>query len=197
MGIEEIEDTLDFLEALGGGSRAECEARVRYAMSVEQGVIVELGVLRGQGLCCLACGSNFGHGVPVYGIDLFGMRASGQGPTYDDPKNERVTREFVKRFGVDHLVTVIRSDSLEACQNWTAPIGLLEIDAGHEYEQVAADAKAWLPHVMSGGLLMMHDAHNPAWPGVDRVITEQIVSGGTWEEVEFVSPFSQWFRKKA
>lgn len=196
-GIDEVQDTLDFLEALGGGGRAECEARVRHAMTVEQGVIVELGVLRGQGLCCLACGSGFGHGVPVYGIDLFGIRPSGQGPTYDDPKNERVTREFVKRFGVANLVTILRSDTLEAALDWQHPIGLLEVDAGHEYLQVQADVNAWLPHVLPSGLLMMHDAKNPGWPGVDQVIAEQIMGSGEWEELEFVPPFSQWFRRLA
>jgi len=192
----EIEDALDFLEVIGGGPRAECEARLRYAMQVEQpNVIVELGVLRGQGICCLGCGSNFGHKVPVVGIDLFGLRPSGQGPTYDDPRNEKVSRVYADRFGLADLVTLIRSASLDAAAGFTQPIGLLAIDAGHEYEDVAADVKAWLPHVVPGGLLMMHDARSPAWPGVDRVIAEQIMASGEWEELDFVKPFSAWFRR--
>jgi len=192
----EIKDALDFLEVIGGGPRAECEARLRYAMQVEQpNVIVELGVLRGQGICCLGCGSNFGHKVLVVGVDLFGLRPSGQGPTYDDPRNEKVSRVYAERFGLADLVTLIRSASLDAAAGFTQPIGLLAIDAGHEYEDVAADVKAWLPHVVPGGLLMMHDARSPAWPGVDRVIAEQIMASGEWEELDFVKPFSAWFRR--
>jgi len=194
---DEVQDALDFLEIIGGGPRAECESKLRYAMEVEPpNVIVEIGVLRGQGICSLASGSNFGHGVDVYGIDLFGLRPSGQGPTYDDPRNEKVARGFAERFGVGHLVTLIRSESLAAAKDWEQSIGLLAIDAGHEYEDVLADTKAWLPHVVRGGILLMHDARSPAWPGVDRVIGEEIMASGDWDEIEFVPPFSAWFRRR-
>lgn len=197
-GTEEIEDTLDFLEVIGGAPREECEARLRYAMGVEQpNVIVEVGVLRGQGMCCLGSGSKFGHQVQVIGVDLFGLRPSGLGPTYDEPRNEKVSREFADRFGLKELVTLVRSESLEAAAAFAQPIGLLEIDAGHDYEDVLADAKAWIPHMVPSGLLLMHDARNPAWPGVDKVIEEQIMGSGEWEELEFVPPFAAWFRRAA
>ena len=197
MQTDEVQDTLDFLEIIGGGPRAECEVRLRYAMEIKPPeVIVEVGVLRGQGLCSLAVGSSFGHRVPVFGVDLFGLRPSGQGPTYDDPRNQKVTQGFVDRFAVSELVTIIRSESADAAAAWDKAIGLLELDAGHEYEDVLADVKAWLPHVAPGGLLMMHDAQSPAWPGVDRVIAEEILPSGEWKQIEFVPPFSAWFRKR-
>ena len=198
---DEMVEELDFLEVIGGSPRAECEAKLRYALEVEPpNVIVEIGVLRGQGVCCLGCGSKRGHKVPVIGVDLFGLRPSRQGPTYDDPRNERVSRVSADRFGLKGLVTLFRSESLQAAAIFALekrPIGLLVIDAGHEYEDVAADATAWLPHVVPGGLLMMHDAKSPAWPGVDQVIAEQIMASGEWDELEFVPPFSAWFRRKA
>ncbi len=193
-----MELELDFLEVIGGGPRAECEAKRRYAMEIEPpNVIVEVGVLRGQGTCCLGCGSRYGHGVPVIGIDLFGLRKSGMGPTYDDPRNERVSRVLADHLGLKDLVTLLRSESVEAAADFTQLIGLLGIDAGHKYEEVLADAKAWIPHVVPGGLLLMHDARSPAWPGVDRVIEEEIRASGEWEELEFVPPFSAWFRRAA
>jgi len=193
---DEVRDTLDFLATIGGGSRAECEARVRYAAEVAPDrAVVELGVMVGQGLCCLACGARFGHGAHVFGIDLFGLRPSGQGPAYDNPANLATVKGYIERFGLTDLVTVMQTDTLEAALQWDLSIGLLVVDAGHEYEQVLADVRAWLPYVVPGGLLLMHDAKNPAWPGVDRVIAEQIMPSGQWEEAEFVPPFSAWYRR--
>jgi len=193
---DEMVEELDFLEVIGGGPRAECDAKFGYALEVEPpNVIVEVGVLRGQGVCCLGCGSKRGHQVPVIGVDLFGLRPSRQGPTYDDPRNEKVSRVFADRFGLQEIVTLVRSESLDAAATFSQPIGLLVIDAGHEYEDVAADAKAWLPHVVPGGLLMMHDARNAAWPGIDQVIAWDLRVSGQWEELEFVPPFSAWFRR--
>jgi len=197
MQTDEVRDTLEFLGVMGGAPEAECEARLRYAMEVQPpNVIVELGVMRGQGICCFACGSGFGNQVPVIGVDLFGLRPSGYGAAYDNPENQRVAQVFANRFDVGHLVTLIRSDTKDAAVGWNKPIGLLTIDAGHQYEDVLADVKAWLPHVVRGGLLLMHDARNPAWPGVDRVITEEILPSGEWDEIEFIQPFSAWFRRK-
>ncbi len=36
-------------------------------------------------------------------------------------------------------------------------IGLLHIDGNHEYEQVAADARAWTPRVKPGGFIVFDD----------------------------------------
>jgi len=194
---DEVQDTLDFLATLGGASRMECETRVRYAMEVSPpAVIVELGVMVGQGLCCLGCGARFGQGALSFGIDLFGMRPSGQGAAYDNPANMATVRGYIERFGLSELVTLMQADTAEAVAQWEEPIGLLVVDAGHDYEQVLADAKAWLPHVVPGGLLLMHDARNPAWPGVDRVINEEILPSGEWDDAEFVPPFSRWLRRK-
>jgi predicted O-methyltransferase YrrM len=194
---DEVQDTLDFLATIGGGPRTECEARVHYAMQVQPPhCIVELGVFTGQGLTSLACGSRFARSVPVIGIDLFGSRPSGQEQKYDTPENELTARSWAERFGVNELVTLTRSDTVEAARGWSRPIGLLVIDAGHEYEQVLADFQAWTPHLVPGGLLMMHDARNHAWPGIDRVIGESIRPTGEWEELPFVQPYSAWFRKR-
>jgi len=195
---DEVQDALKFLGTIGGASAAESESKLRYAMEVQPpNSIVELGVFAGQGVTSLACGSNFAHGVPVFGVDLFGSQSSGQGDKYDAPDNESMARAWADRFGVGHLVTLICSDTIAAAAAWEKPIGLLVIDAGHEYEQVLADFQAWTPHLVPGGLLMMHDARNDGWPGIDRVIAESIRPTGEWEELPFVRPYSAWFRKRA
>jgi hypothetical protein len=49
--------------------------------------------------------------------------------------------------------------SLVAARCWTTPISLLFIDGGHAFETVWQDYSAWSGHIMSGGLLLMHDIY--------------------------------------
>jgi hypothetical protein len=50
-------------------------------------------------------------------------------------------------------------------------------DAGHVYEQVINDLRAFLPLLRDGGYLLVHDYNNPELPGtkqaVDDLITEK------------------------
>jgi predicted O-methyltransferase YrrM len=198
VGIEEtISGWLDSLEALGGASRAECEGLLRRAAGVDSSLaIVELGVYIGQGTCCLAAGSLLGGGAHVYGIDLWGLRPTGQEPKYDDPANQQTAQSALERLGLLQYATLVRADTQEAVKNWSRPIGLLVIDAGHEKPEVLIDYLHWAPFVAPGGWLLMHDARNGGWPGVDEVITQVIGPSLLWEAEEFVEPFSQWFRKR-
>lgn len=42
------------------------------------------------------------------------------------------------------------------------PIDLLIIDGDHSYDGVSRDLKVWLPHVASGGAILLHDYDSPA-----------------------------------
>jgi len=65
-------------------------------------------------------------------------------------------------------------------------IGLLFLDAGHGYDDVLADLTAWVPKLMHGGVLMVHDYLLPkdhpedGFPGVAKAVDE--VCGG-WERI--------------
>lgn len=48
------------------------------------------------------------------------------------------------------------------------------IDAGHAYENVIADLRAWYPKIRSGGYVTGHDCNHP---GVKRAIDEFLVNG--------------------
>lgn len=51
---------------------------------------------------------------------------------------------------------------------WPRKVALVFLDGTHRYESVAADIKAWLPHVLPGGLLVCHDYHY--FPGVTLAV---------------------------
>lgn len=50
-------------------------------------------------------------------------------------------------------------------------IGLLFLDASHEYLDVRRNFEFWSPKVMTGGYIVFHDAAD-CWPGVKRVVSE-------------------------
>lgn len=100
------------------------------------------------------------------------------------------SREMLVRYGgtqvvfdtfcrnlAEHLmqnVFPIRGESREIAAIWPAGVkaDLVYIDAGHDYENCAADIAAWLPHVKPGGFIGGHDYDRDTFPGVVRAVDE-------------------------
>ena len=59
--------------------------------------------------------------------------------------------------GLDDVVIAVVGESPMVAKHWTTPLGFLFIDGGHGVEPARADYANWTPHVMSGGLLAIHD----------------------------------------
>lgn len=59
------------------------------------------------------------------------------------------------------MAEVIKDESLD----------FIFIDAGHDYDSVIKDLKAWVPKVKPGGLVSGHDIH---FPGVLKAVSELI-----------------------
>lgn len=69
---------------------------------------------------------------------------------------DAVYKDVVDRFS--YLpVTVHRKRSLDAAANWSEEVDWVYIDGIHTHDAVAADLKAWWPHVRLGGFLSGHD----------------------------------------
>jgi hypothetical protein len=85
------------------------------------------------------------------------------------------------RLGLWGRVTALRGDSRAVAEMWRNPVGLLFIDASHEYEDVRADYLAWGPHVVPGGMIAFHD-YGTERPGVVQAVDEVVVPSGLWED---------------
>jgi cephalosporin hydroxylase len=76
---------------------------------------------------------------------------------------------------VKHLkerVTVLRGLSVEmAAQIPDNSLGLVYLDAGHDYDSVMADLNAYYPKLVKGGIMAGHDYLNTAY-GVKQAVTD-------------------------
>lgn len=78
---------------------------------------------------------------------------------------------------VSDVVFPIRASSVEAAKKFADnSIQFILIDGTHDYENVKADIKAWLPKICSGGWLAGDDID---WPGVKEAVEECLGSSAT------------------
>jgi len=136
-----------------------------------RGAIVELGSWRGRSTICLALGSKEGSAVPVVAVDRH------MDKTFVD------FQENIQRAGVADLVRPIRATSDEAFAEFDEPIELIFIDASHKYEDVRRDFDQWVPMVVEGGTVAMHDT---TWEGSKIVSEEAIYRSPYFKNVRFV-----------
>ncbi len=89
------------------------------------------------------------------------------------------------KFANDRRV-IFRRASVEAAQ--FIPDGVMDfvfVDAGHSYEDVVADIKAWQPKLREGGLLCGHDIH---MDGVRKAADELAPGWTTGEDAVWFAP---------
>jgi predicted O-methyltransferase YrrM len=83
-------------------------------------------------------------------------------PALFDPEIGRMDtfREFrktIERAGLEDTVVAIVSPSELAARQWATPVSMVFIDGGHTAEAALADYACWVPHIMPGGYLLIHD----------------------------------------
>lgn len=171
------------LDTIFGFLWAEERRRLAYLASQVPAhlPIVELGSLMGLSTAYLAFGSRAGHGARVYAVDNWvGLSPPG---SPSDPNLRTSFYETIARFGLGDIVEPIEADTREAARSWSGDIGLLFIDAAHDYESEKGDFVAWVPFLAEGGRVLIHDCE---WPGPTAVIDEYIRNSDRWAVEEQV-----------
>jgi MMP 1-O-methyltransferase len=161
------------------GFMPEDEGLALYEAALEgarRGPLLEIGSYCGKSAIYLGAAARV-HGAKVYSIDHHrGSEEHQPGEEYFDARlydaaTDRVDTwpEFqrtVARAGLDDVVEGIVGDSAEMAISWTTPLGLAFIDGGHSADAAHADYEGWAPHVVAGGLLVIHDVfEDPAEGG--------------------------------
>ena len=79
-----------------------------------------------------------------------------------DPETGRMDtlpffRRTIQSAGLEDVVVAIVGSSIPVANAWRTPLGFLFIDGGHAEDVAMADYAGWSRHVVSGGMLAIHD----------------------------------------
>jgi predicted O-methyltransferase YrrM len=171
MKIKTKSETLALLTTLYDMPRPrarKCETLYDLAKSVTKGVIVELGTFHATGAIALWHGSAAGALATVYTIDDYAERKGWASEPYG-PEDQKIAVENTRKAGCfprndwrDYLgrpfFAMIRNNARDIAseENWIAQVGLLFWDLGM-MSRVENDLEAWLPHIIPGGIIALHD----------------------------------------
>lgn len=163
-------------------SDSEGELLYQLAKKVPSGqAIVELGSWKGKSTVWLAKGTEAGQRNKVHSIDPHsGSKAhisEGETNTYTAFTNN------LTKAGVQDIVVPLVNTSAEAVKRWREGIGLLWIDAMHEYEDVKRDFLSWEPHLLPGARVAFHDCDQA---GPAQVVEEYINHSSDFTIVQHV-----------
>jgi predicted O-methyltransferase YrrM len=151
------------------------EGEALYELAKEctgRGVIVEIGSWKGKSTTCLGLGSRAGKRVQIFAVDPHADYRFGE------------FKENLERAGIADLVTPVPSTSQAKAPDFHEPIELLFIDGSHEYEDVKADFEQWVPKVVDGGTIAVHDT--TLWDGPKRVVEDNVYRSTQFKDVRFV-----------
>lgn len=151
--------------------------------------IVEVGAYCGRSTIALACGAP--DGVLVYSVDPHDEHVAG-GHHFGMTNNQAFMAN-VSRAGLGHKVRVLNLPSWDAATAlYGVPLGLVFIDGNHESMAPQSDIHAWSSHLVTGGVLAIHDSTG-AWLEPTRA-ADRLAKTDGWQEL---SPFgyTRTFRK--
>lgn len=183
------------LETRGLIEVVDAEALAALAAEVPPDMmIVEIGSHTGLSTCWMAAAAAAGRGAHVVAVDPY-LDPRPRAPGVDDDPFDLKTGAAVLaefdanrvRLGLLHRIQLARTTSLlAAASGWVRPVGLIFIDAMHDFASVRADYEAWLPHLYPGSWLAFHDIFEDPERTIRsdtyRVIDEIVMPSGMWTE---------------
>ena len=133
-----------------------------------RGAIVEIGSWKGRSTVWLADGARQ-RGLVVHAID-----------PHRDSREDPAARTYdafvanLERAGVAASVRPLVMTSADAARALPGPVELLFLDGDHSVAGARRDAALWLPRLVVGGTVMMHDVATSGYAGPRRVFQRDI-----------------------
>jgi len=172
----------------------------RYAVErIPHGPVLEVGTYCGKSAVYLGAAARVsGDGGAVFTVDHHHGSEENQAgwehhdTSLVDPATGRldtlpVFRRTIEEAGLEREVVAVVGHSDVVSRSWRTPLSLLFIDGGHGEQPARDDYAGWVPHLMPGGLLVIHDVFpDPADGGRPpyELIYLPALESGRFEEVE-------------
>ncbi len=160
------------------------------------GPVLEVGSYCGKSTLYLAAGVlEAAADTVVFSVDHHrGSEEHQPGEKYHDPRlvdesgrvhTLSVFRNTIEQAGVGDVVVAIVGASELVAKAWATPLAMVFIDGGHSMEAAQRDLDGWSHHVVSRGLLAIHDVFpDPAMGGRPPYeIYRQALESGRFREV--------------
>jgi predicted O-methyltransferase YrrM len=178
------------------------EGRLLFRYAVERlpgGPVLEVGTYCGKSAIYLGAAARLVAGdAVVFTVDHHrGSEENQSGWEHHDPSlvdpelgvmdTLPVFRRTIHDAGLEEHVVAVVGRSRAVSRWWSTPLSLLFIDGGHGEQPARDDYEGWTPHVMPGGLLVIHDVFpDPAEGGRPpyELIYLPALQSGLFEEVE-------------
>jgi Methyltransferase domain len=159
----------------------ELQMLMKYCRNAK--VVCEIGCYEGKTSVTLAQNTI----RAVYSVDPF-LRGR-LGISY----GECIARLHRKRSGVKNL-SFLKGFSVNVAPEFKCAIDFLFIDANHTYDAVKADWDSWVPKVVDGGIIALHDSriapNSPVAVGSMEFYSEDIPRFAGVIELDFVDSLS-------
>lgn len=181
---------LDFNRIEGYIDREEGARLAEYASSVPADqAIIELGSASGSGALYLASGAKAGLGAHVYCFDPY-QEANTESPEhYRDSLAFKLFEARMAYCRLEDQISVIISTARDGAGYWRetqvfTPVGLLHMDALHDYENTRDDFNAWRDLLVPGGVVVFHDVFNDkhGWRVAD-FLSDTLRHNPEWNEL--------------
>ena len=164
------------------------------ALAAPPGPLLEIGSYCGKSALYLGAAAREREGV-LYSIDHHrGSEEHQPGESYHDPAlvdaggrvdTFPVFRKTIEDAGLTDVVVPLVAPSVVVARGWATPLSFVFVDGGHSQAAAEADFAGWAPHVVTRGLLAIHDVfEDPAEGGrPPYVIYRRAIDSGAFTEV--------------
>lgn len=162
-------------------SEAQGEALFNAAArATGSGRIVEIGSWKGRSTVWLASGARL-SGQRVYAVDRHVESREAPGAqTFD------TFMANIRGAGVEEVVTPLVMSSVDAANRVEGGVEVLFIDGDHTDAGARADVEIWVPRLVDGGVILMHDVVTASYTGPRRAFRRRICWSGNFAGVHRV-----------
>lgn len=189
----DIDTIKGFMDPVEGNALHDAAARVCHL-----GACLEIGSYCGKSTVYIGSACRERDGV-LYAVDHHrGSEEHQPGEEYHDPDlydaaegvfdSFREFRRTLRGAALEEHVVPLVAPSRVAARGWGTPLAFIFIDGGHSFEAALTDYRCWLPHLVPGGVLAIHDIFfDPSEGGqAPHTIWRMACNSGLFEDPELV-----------